>query len=209
MNENGIGASIGIVLAALSFMPSTALAGTPQDSGSVQLDLATDQQLLTIRPRHDQLPWLASIGIRAPAGVISADIGVGGHLVQRPVFALWSDVRLGPRIGVRDGFTPGAGMRASLLPGWRKGFFRLYLGPELDMAFMSAYDLETRISPLMTLRLGAAIGPVDLWLSGALGYSIGGYDVGSIRYDGSLVVTYRFSKERHDTRRKESKTPRR
>lgn len=176
----------------LTIAPSLVLAGTPQESGSVQIDLARDQQVLTIRPHNDQLPWLAAIGVRPPAGVVSIDVGLGGHLVTRPIFALWSDIRFGPRMGFRDAFTPGMGMRASLLPGWRKGFFRAYLGPELDMAFMSARDLEYRVSPLMTLRLGAAIGPVDVWLFGDAGYSFGGYDAGSIRYDASLVVTYRF-----------------
>jgi hypothetical protein len=194
MKWTSLPASLGIVLVGLTMAPAAAFAGTPQESGSVQIDVATDQQVLTIRPPNDRLPWLVGVGVRAPAGVISADIGLGGHLVTRPVFALWSDIRFGPRIGLRDDFTPGMGMRASLLPGWRKGFFRVYIGPELDMGFMSARDLEYRVSPLMTLRFGAAIGPVDAWLSGDAGYSFGGYDAGSIRYDASLVLTYRFGK---------------
>lgn len=189
-----ITAILGLAPVGVMIAPSPAHAGTPLESGSVQIDVATDQQVLTIRPPHDRLPWLVGVGIRAPAGVIAADIGLGGHLVRRPIFALWSDIRFGPRVGVRDDFTPGMGMRASLLPGWRKGFFRVYVGPELDMGFMSARDLEYRFSPLMTLRLGAAIGPVDVWLSGDAGYSFGGYDAGSIRYDASLVLTYRFGK---------------
>lgn len=186
--------AMGVLVVSSVIVPGVAWASAPQDRGSVQIDIAPSQQVLTVRPYHKELPWLFDIGVRGPAGVLSADLGLAGHLVQRPIFGLWSDVRFGPRVGVRDGMMPGLGLRASLLPGWRKGFFRLYVGPELDMAFMSGFDAEYRVTPVVSLRVGAALGPVDVWLSGAAGYSFGGYDAGSIRYDGSLVLTYRFLK---------------
>jgi hypothetical protein len=194
MNQLRWAMSAAIVVGAWSVLPSSAWASAPQDAGSIQLEVAPSQQLLTVRPNNHEFPWLFDIGVRSTSGVFMADLGLGGHIVNRPIFALWSDVRFGPRMSVRDGLIPGLGMRASLLPGWRKGFFRFYAGAELDLGFMSAAAFETRASPLFAVRLGGAFGPVDVWLSGAIGYSFGGYDVGSIRYDGSFALAYRWGK---------------
>jgi len=139
--------------------------------------------------------------------------GFGLQLGLRPTLAVADDYRLvwasevGPVLYLRDGPSVGGRATTQLQNVLRASPVLLLASPKVDLVAAGGALEGWRLGLSLSLGVGLELDPVAVWLTGELGYALGGVGPGVFVAEAAFVLAFRFDRARPELHR--STTPRR